>query len=92
MTSTVLTTTPTSNINSENSGTRGFSIGIMIFIFVVAIIYVIVLFELYKQKRFIFAPYVPPTPPAPFFYPLGKITPLTQEEIDHRNAVIAASK
>lgn len=49
------------------------------------------MFELYKKQTFIFAPYVPPPPPPNSFYPLGSITPLTQEEIDQRNAIIMGS-
>lgn len=72
-------------------GVNEVSLGILIGIIIIIIIYVIVLFELYKQKRFIFAPYVPPNPPDRYFYPLGNVTPLTQEEIEQRNAIIRAS-
>lgn len=48
------------------------------------------MYELYKNKLFIFASYIPSSPPNSF-YPLGKVTPLSQEEIDHRNAVIRLS-
>lgn len=67
------------------------SIGILIAVIVLIIIYVVVLFELYKNQEFIFATYSPPTPPSNYFYPLGEIIPLTQEEIEHRNALIRAS-
>jgi len=68
----------------------GISVGILIFILIVVIVYVIVMYELYKNKLFIFASYIPSSPPNSF-YPLGKVTPLSQEEIDHRNAVIRLS-
>ena len=71
--------------------TKGISVAILIFILLIIIIYVIVLFELYKQKRSIFSTYTPPTPPSPFFYPLGNVRPMSQEEIDRRNAIIRAS-
>lgn len=70
---------------------KSVSVGIIIFLLVVVIIYAIVLFELYKTKSFIFADYVPQTPPGDHFYPLGSIRPLTQEEIDNRNRIIQAS-
>ncbi len=70
---------------------RTASIAILISLIVIMIIYVIILFELYKQQEFIFAPYSPPVPPSNYFYPLGEITPLTQEEIEHRNAIIRGS-
>lgn len=76
---------------SNISSTTAISISILIFLLIIVIIYIIVLFELYKQKRFIFATYIPPTPPGDYFYPLGSVQPLTQEEIDHRNAIIRAS-
>jgi flagellar basal body-associated protein FliL len=76
---------------SKISSTKGISIGILIFILIVVIVYVIVIFELYKQQKFIFAPYTPPTPPSNHFFPLGNVTPLTQEQIEHRNAIIRAS-
>lgn len=76
---------------SKISSTKGIAIGILIFILIVMMIYVIIMFELYKQQKFIFAQYTPPTPPSNHFYPLGNVTPLTQEEIDHRNAIIRAS-
>lgn len=68
-------------------------IWILIFILIVIIVYVIVMFELYKNQSFIFAKYTPPPPPssANAFYPLGKVTPMTQEQIDRRNAIIRAS-
>ena len=71
--------------------TKGISIGILIFILLVIIIYVIVMFELYKRQIAIFSPYTPPSPPPNSFYPLGAVTPMTQDEINERNAIINAS-
>lgn len=73
------------------SSTKGISITILIIILIVVIIYVVVMFELYKRQLFIFAPYTPPPPPPNSFYPLGSVTPLTLEEIEHRNNIIRAS-
>lgn len=56
-------------------------------LFVIIIVYAVVMFELYKKKTFIFTPYVP-VKPSDAFFPLGKITPMTQEEIDERNEFI----
>lgn len=69
----------------------GLAVALLVFVFILIIVYVLVLFELYKRQLWIFAPYVPPPPPEPYFYPLGSVRPLTQEEIDQRNAVINAS-
>jgi len=69
---------------------KGISVGILISILVIIIVYVLVMFELYRNQKFIFAPYVPPSPPNSF-YPLGTITPMTQEEIDRRNNIIYGS-
>lgn len=63
-------------------------IGIVVFLLVVVIAYTIFMFEMYKQQKFIFTPYVPPTPSEPYFYPLGNVTPLTAEEIEQRNKII----
>jgi len=52
---------------------KGVCIGILIGILVISIIYTIVMFELYKNRTFIFTPYIPPKPPlgeSPF-YPNG---------------------
>lgn len=73
------------------STSKAWGIAILIAILAIMIIYVIVMFECFKNQTFIFTPYVAPTPPANFFYPLGTVTPLTQEEIDQRNAIIRAS-
>lgn len=73
------------------STVRAWSIGIVIAILLLIIIYAVALFETYKYRTFIFAPYVRPTPPGPHFFPLGNVRPLTQEEIEQRNAIICAS-
>ena len=41
------------------------------------IIFIIIIFELYSKRKFIFAPYVK-TNPSDSFLPLGNITELTQ--------------
>ena len=70
--------------------TKKISIGILIVMGIIAIIYFIVLFECYKSKTFIYADYTPPPPPADqhAFYPLGLITPLDPEEIAARSDYI----
>lgn len=71
--------------------TSAISIGILIFVLLVMIIYAIAMFELYKKDAFIFTPYKQPSPPPNTFRPLGTITPLTQEEINQRNEIIYSS-
>lgn len=73
------------------STTKAISTGIILFILLTIIIYVIVMFELYKNRLSIFAQYVPPPPPSNHFFPQGTVTPLSQEEIESRNAIILAS-
>ena len=73
------------------NSSKAVSVGILIVILIAIIIYIIVMFELYKQQKFIFSPYTPPSPPPNSFYPLGSVTPMTQEQIDNRNAIIRAS-
>ncbi len=70
----------------------GWSIGIMVFIIVIMIIYAVVMFEMYRRKQFIFADYVIPDPPGVSFRPQGSIKALTADEIAHRNKVIENSK
>lgn len=74
-----------------SSKSKHICVGILIFILVVIVIYVLVMFELFKNQAFIFKPYVPPAPPENSFYPLGKVTPLSQEDIDARNEIILNS-
>lgn len=71
--------------------TRGWSIAILVALLIIFIAYVVLLFELYKNQTFIFTPYKQAEPPANTFRPLGTVTPLTQEEINQRNAIIKAS-
>lgn len=73
--------------------TKTISIIILIVVLVIMMIYILVLFECYKNKTFIFATYTPPAPPANQngFYPLGTVTPMTQEQIEARNSSIQAS-
>lgn len=70
--------------------TKTISTGILIAMGVIAIIYFIVLFECYKNKTFIYAPYTPPPPPVDQnpFYPTGDIIPLTPTEIATRSEYI----
>lgn len=69
------------------------SIGVLILILVIIMVYSLVMYELFRRQSFIFAPYEPPAPPADLypFHPLGNVTPMTQEEIDTRNQIIIDS-
>ena len=58
---------------------------------VAIIIYVVVLFVCFDKQTFIFAPYTPPTPPENSFYPRGKLTDMTADEIQTRNDAINAA-
>ncbi|MEM2986600.1 MAG: hypothetical protein QXV60_00665 [Nitrososphaerota archaeon] len=69
----------------------GISVGILVFILIVMIVYSILMFEFYKNHTFIFSPYKPPDPPVKFFRPLGEVIPMTQEEIETRNNIIKNS-
>lgn len=58
-------------------------IGIIVFLIIITIIYAIVLYILYRDKKLLFAPYTPKTPPADTYsFPLfGTQTPLTSAQI-----------
>ena len=73
--------------------TKTISVIILIGVLIIMIIYIIILFECFKNKTFIFETYTPPAPPSNQngFYPLGTVTPMTQEQIENRNASILAS-
>jgi hypothetical protein len=71
--------------------TTAISVGILIVVLVIMIVFALVMLETYKNDTFVFTPYTPPPPPANTFFPLGNVTPLTQEEIEARNAVILSS-
>lgn len=58
---------------------RGISIGILVALILILVIYVIILFEMYKGKWGIFAPYVAPNLPNSF-HPLGGVVQLTPQE------------
>lgn len=55
------------------------------------IVYFIILFETYREGKFIFTPYQPPTPPSPSFYPLGSVTPMDPTALERRNEIIQAA-
>jgi hypothetical protein len=65
-------------------------IGILIFTLIIIIIYIIVIFECYKNKTFVFGNYTAPAPPASEspFYPTGEIIPIPPEQIAERNRII----
>lgn len=65
--------------------TKKISVGILVTVIIIIIIYFILLFEWYKTKSFIFAPYTRPSPPESQypFYPTGKITPFDTTSPDY---------
>lgn len=73
------------------TATTAASITILIVVLVIMIVYALIMFETYKNDTFIFTPYTPPAPPPNTFFPLGNVTPMTQEEIAARNAIILGS-
>ena len=79
-----------SKIMAISSSSRLWSLIIIGLILLTIIAYVIAMFECYRNKTFIFSTFTP-SPPPNSFYPLGQITPLTQEEIETRNELIRGS-
>lgn len=70
---------------------KGIVVAIIILTFIVLIAYAIFIYEIYRQKKFIFTPYVKPTPPKPYFQPLGKITTLTPDQQAQRTKIFLES-
>jgi hypothetical protein len=70
---------------------KNICIGILISILIIMIIYIIVLFECYKNNTFIFTPYTPPKPPVEEnpFNPTGEIKSLSPDEEDFKKCVVA---
>lgn len=50
--------------------------------------YFIFVYVCYVEQVIIYKEYVPPTPPQNSYYPLGKITSLSPQQIANRNAII----
>ena len=57
-------------------------------VIVVIIIYVIFVYICYTQKILMYSTYKPVAAPEDAYYPLGKITTLTAQQISDRNALI----
>jgi hypothetical protein len=57
-------------------------------IILIIIMYVIFVYICYVEKAIMYKTYVPPTPPNNTYYPLGKITQLSPQQIANRNAII----
>jgi hypothetical protein len=54
---------------------------ILLFLIIIGlIVYVIVIFEMWKGKKGLFTPYTPPPAPANSFYPLSDVIPDTPEQ------------
>jgi len=70
---------------------KGICIGILISMLIIMMIYIIILFECYKNNTFIFTPYTPPKPPPEEnpFNPTGAIRDLNEAEIAKKNCIIA---
>lgn len=70
--------------------TKKISVGILVGVIIISIVYFIILFECYKQQTFVFAPYQRPPPPDSMkpFFPLGTITPMSPELYQERNQYI----
>lgn len=93
-TNSVKPTTPVVTAGSDKPKHDGRTIAIFSLLglaLVAIIIYVIVLFVCFDKQTFIFAPYTPPTPPENSFYPRGKLTDMTADEIQTRNDAITAA-
>lgn len=67
--------------------TTNISIGILIFLLITLIIYIIVIYESYKRQTFVFTPYTSPPPPSNAIS-MGDITQLTPDQIQQRNNYI----
>ena len=68
--------------------TKGLTIGILCFILLLIIIFSVTMFYFYQHDQGPFSPYSRPIPPEKHFYPMGIVTPFTQEEIERRNKLI----
>lgn len=67
------------------------SLGVVIVsstILAVLAIYVGIMLVFFFTKSGPFTPYVRPEPPEPHFYPVGTVTPLTDQQIQARNDII----
>jgi hypothetical protein len=70
---------------------KNICIGILVSILIIMIIYIIVLFECYKNNTFIFTPYKPPKPPTEEnpFNPTGAVNGLNADQIKLRDCIVA---
>lgn len=70
---------------------KNICIGILVSILIIMIIYIIVLFECYKNNTFIFTPYKPPNPPTEEnpFNPTGAVNGLNADQIKLRDCIVA---
>tara|TARA_Y100001936_G_C16015725_1_gene636342 strand:- start:1083 stop:1331 length:249 start_codon:yes stop_codon:yes gene_type:complete len=73
-----------------NSQSKGLLILFSTFtiLFLIFIGFIIFLYETYKNQTHAFQDYVQ-NPPSNSFYPLGEITPLTDDEIAQRQEIIS---
>ena len=67
---------------------HGATIFVAVLIILIFIAYAIFLFVMFREKRFIFAPYVPHPDPSKTVFPLGNVTELTPDEQQARKQLI----
>jgi hypothetical protein len=65
-----------------------YNILLLFLIILIPLIYFSIMLELYLRKSLIFKSYSRPSSETPSFQPLGKITPLTEEEKITKNNII----
>lgn len=75
------------------SAIKGISIGILVTLILILIVYIVLMFEWYKNKTVVFSPYTPSPPPDSqnAYYPISNVTPMDQDDICRRNINIYCS-
>lgn len=66
---------------------KGLSIALLVIMVVVVVAYAITIYELYKQEKWIFAPYQPKLLPNSC-QPLIQVTRLTPDQVEARKAAL----
>jgi hypothetical protein len=82
-----------SDVYLKMSAIKGISIGVLVTLIIILVVYIVLMFEWYKNRTVVFAPYTPPAPPADqnAFYPISNVQPMSQEDICRRNINIYCS-
>jgi len=75
------------------SSVKAISLGILVTLIIILVVYIILMFEWYKNQTVVFSPYTPGAPPADQdpYYPISNIQPMSQEQICTRNINIYCS-